>query len=88
MHRGCSRELNSLPPLPTQTPPPPPSATPTPPICRAVVEGTFDNGLTLRETPGGVEVEILAEAAVETVIEEIESELDAMLLNSLSQLKK
>jgi hypothetical protein len=63
-------DLNSLPPLPTETPPPPPSATPTTPICRGVVEGTFDNGLTLRDTPGGTEVDILAEAAIVTVLTE------------------
>ena len=65
-------ELNTLPPLPTETPLPGPTPTPTPLICRAVVEGTFDNGLTLRDNPGGAEVDILAEAAILTVITEEE----------------
>ena len=46
--------------------------TPTALICRAVVEGTFDNGLTLRDTPGGSEVDILAESSILTVLTEEE----------------
>ncbi len=63
-------ELNTLPPLPTETATPGPTLSPTPLICRAVVEGTFDNGLTLRTNPGGSEVDILAESAILTVITE------------------
>ncbi len=45
-----------------------PTATPTPVICRAIVEGTSGNGLTLRETPGGAEMGILAEATFVTLV--------------------
>ncbi len=64
-------ELNSLPPLPTETPTPDasiPTATPTAVVCSAIVEGTFDNGLTLRDAPGGAEVDVLAEATIVTVL--------------------
>ena len=64
-------ELNALPPLSTETPTPDvsiPTATPTAFVCSAIVEGTFDNGLTLRETPGGAEVDVLAEATIVTVL--------------------
>lgn len=61
-------ELITLPPLPTETSTPGPTLSPTPLICRAVVEGTFDNGLTLRDNPGGGEVDILAESSIITVI--------------------
>lgn len=64
-------EINSLPPLPTETPTPDasiPTATPTAVICSAIVEGTFDNGLTLRDAPGGAEVDVLAEATIVTVL--------------------
>ena len=68
-------EVNSLPPLPTETSTPDvtiPTATPTTVICRGIVEGTFDNGLTLRDAPGGAEVDVLAEASIVTVILEEE----------------
>jgi hypothetical protein len=45
-----------------------PTPTATSVICRGVVEGTFDNGLTLRDAPGGAEVDILAEATIITVL--------------------
>jgi len=66
-------ELNSLPPLSTETPTPDasiPTATPSPVVCSAIVEGTFDNGLTLRDSPGGAEVDVLAEATIVTVLTE------------------
>ena len=66
-------EINSLPPLPTATATPDlsiPTATPTVPVCSAIVEGTFDNGLTLRDAPGGAEVDVLAEATIVTVLTE------------------
>lgn len=63
-------ELNTLPPVPTETATPGPTATATALICRASVEGTGDNGLTLRDVPGGEEVDILAEASLLTVITE------------------
>lgn len=58
-------------PSPTATPDltlPTPTATPT--ICRGVVEGTFGNGLTLRDTPGGGEVAILQDGSILTVLPE------------------
>lgn len=61
-------ELESMLALPTSTVPPPPSATPTPPVCRAIVEGTFDNGLTLRETPNGEEIDVIAESSIVTLL--------------------
>ena len=64
-------ELNNLPPLPTTTSTPDPNI-PTPTatavVCRGVVEGTFGNGLTLRDEPGGEEVAILAEATIITIL--------------------
>ena len=54
-----SLELETFPPTPTVTATPDvniPTATPTPIICRAVVEGTSGNGLTLRDVAGGAEM--------------------------------
>ncbi len=47
-----------------------PTATPTPILCRAIVEGTSGNGLTLRDTPGGADIGILPEATFVTLIKE------------------
>lgn len=66
-------ELETFPPTPTITPTPDaniPTATPTPIICRAVVEGTSGNGLTLRDTPGGGEVIILPDGSILTLYQE------------------
>jgi hypothetical protein len=68
-----SPEVQQFPPLPTETATPDlsfPTATPTRPVCRAVIEGTFGNGLTLRSEPGGEQVSILAEADLVTVIDQ------------------
>lgn len=65
--------LNALPPLPTETATPDlsiPTPTATALLCRAVVEGTFDNGLTLRDAPGGAEIDVLPEASIVTVLTE------------------
>lgn len=65
--------VEQFPPAATETATPDlsfPTATPTRPICRAVVEGTFGNGLTLRDQPGGKQVAILAEADLVTVIDQ------------------
>lgn len=65
--------VEQFPPLPTETATPDlsfPTATPTRPICRAVIEGTFGNGLTLRSEPGGEQVSILAEADLVTVLDQ------------------
>lgn len=69
---NATPELNSMPPAPTETATPGPTATPTALICRASVEGTGDNGLTLRTAPGGEEIDILAEASILTVLTEEE----------------
>ncbi|MBE2225047.1 MAG: SH3 domain-containing protein [Anaerolineae bacterium] len=66
-------ELETFPPTPTITATPDiniPTATPTPIICRAVVEGTSGNGLTLRDTPGGGEVIILPDGSILTLYQE------------------
>jgi hypothetical protein len=47
-----------------------PTATATPIICRAIVEGTSGNGLTLRDVPGGEELTILPDGSVLTVLED------------------
>lgn len=47
-----------------------PTATATPIICRAIVEGTGGNGLTLRDVPGGEELSILPDGSVLTVLED------------------
>jgi hypothetical protein len=47
-----------------------PTATATPVICRAIVEGTSGNGLTLRDVPGGEEITILPDGSVLTVLED------------------
>lgn len=68
-------EVDALPPLPTETPTPDasiPTPTPTAAICRGVVEGTFDNGLMLRDAPGGGEIQVLPEASIVTVLVEEE----------------
>lgn len=66
-------EVEQFPPLPTETATPDlsfPTATPTRPVCRAVVEGTFGNGLTLRSEPGGEQISILAEADLVTILDQ------------------
>ncbi len=65
--------VEQFPPLPTETATPDlsfPTATPTRPICRAVIEGTFGNGLTLRGEPGGAQVSILAEGDLVTILDQ------------------
>ena len=44
--------------------------TPTPVICRAIVEGTSGNGLTLRDNPGGAELTVLPDGSVLTVLDD------------------
>jgi len=66
-------ELSVFPPTPSPSPTVDaaiPTATATPLICRAIVEGTSGNGLTMRDAPGGAELAILAEATFVTLIQE------------------
>jgi hypothetical protein len=51
-----------------------PTTTATPVICRAIVEGTGGNGLTLRDVPGGEELSILPDGSVLTVLEDASAE--------------
>lgn len=72
-------ELSVFPPTPSPSPTVDaaiPTATATPIICRAIVEGTSGNGLTLRDAPGGADLGILPEATFVTLIQE-ESPQDA-----------
>jgi len=66
-------ELSVFPPTPSPSPTVDaalPTATPTPILCRAIVEGTSGNGLTLRDAPGGADLGILPEATFVTLIQE------------------
>jgi hypothetical protein len=61
--------IEQFPPMPTETPTPDlsiPTATPTPIICRAVVQSV--NGLRLRDTPGGEEIDILPDGSILTLV--------------------
>ncbi|GAB4269256.1 MAG: hypothetical protein Kow0080_12700 [Candidatus Promineifilaceae bacterium] len=65
--------VDNFPPLPTPTATPDlsiPTPTPTATICRGVVEGTFGNGLTLRDAPGGADVAILQDGSILTVFDD------------------
>jgi hypothetical protein len=65
-------ELETAPPTPTLTATPDaaiPTATPTAIVCRAVVEGTSGNGLTLRATPGGEEMAVLPDGSILTLFQ-------------------
>lgn len=62
---------------PTATPTPDidvPTPTATPVVCRAIVDGTSGNGLTLRDVPGGEELAILPDGSVLTVLEDTPQE--------------
>ena len=66
-------ELGVFPPTPSPSPTVDaaiPTATATAVICRAIVEGTSGNGLTLRDAPGGADLGILAEATFVTLIQD------------------
>jgi hypothetical protein len=68
-------ELESVPPIPTITPTVDlefalPTPTVTPIVCRAIVEGTGGNGLTLRADPGGQELAVLPDGSVLTLFQD------------------
>jgi hypothetical protein len=73
--------IEQFPPLPTATATPDfsiPTPTPTRIICRAVVESI--NGLRLRDTPGGEEIDILSDGSILTLItEEPPTEVDGII---------
>ncbi len=48
--------------------------TPTPVVCRAIVDGTSGNGLTLRVNPGGEEIAVLPDGSVLTVLDDAPEE--------------
>lgn len=63
--------LETKPPTPSPSPtvdPSLPTPTPTEAVCRAIVEGTAGSGLTLRDGPGGGEVEILRDGSYLTLV--------------------
>ncbi|GJM42482.1 MAG: hypothetical protein DHS20C20_27640 [Ardenticatenaceae bacterium] len=66
-------ELSVFPPTPSPSPTVDaaiPTATATAILCRAIVEGTSGNGLTLRDAPGGTDLGILPEATFVTLIKD------------------
>jgi len=74
--------LQTLPPTPTPTSTPDPSIptpTATPIICRAIVDGTAGSGLTLRESPNGPEIVILADGTILTLLEDEAEEVNGFI---------
>ncbi|HFE67388.1 MAG TPA: hypothetical protein ENJ93_09000 [Chloroflexi bacterium] len=68
-------EINTFPPTPSPTATIDttiPTATATAVLCRAVVEGTDGNGLTLRVAPGGEELDILPEGSLVQLVSDVE----------------
>lgn len=63
-----------------------PTITPTPLICRAIVEGTGGNGLTLRDVPGGEEVAILPDGTILTLLEDPPQDLNGLLWRKVRQI--
>lgn len=64
-----------------------PTATVTAVICRAVVQGTSGNGLTLRSSPGGDEVAVLPESTLITLVaDEPPQELDGLVWRKASSI--
>ena len=61
--------LEVFPPTPSPSPTID-AAIPTAILCRAVVEGTSGNGLTLRDAPGGADLGVLPEATFVTLIQD------------------
>lgn len=53
--------------------------TATPVICKALIEGTSGNGLTLRDAPGGAEVSILPEGNLVTVLPDEPQEANGLV---------
>lgn len=75
-------QLQSQPPTPTMTPtvdPTIPTPTTTPIICRAIVDGTFGSGLTLRDVPSGPEISILPDGTILTLLEEAPQDVNGFV---------
>ncbi len=68
--------LEQFPPTETPTPDldPIPTATATAVLCRAIVDGTGGNGLTLRTVPGGDEITILPDGSTLIVLDDAPTE--------------
>ncbi len=63
--------MEQFPPTETAEPEEPEvTETPTPVVCRAIVDGTSGNGLTLRVDPGGEEITVLPDGSVLTVLDD------------------
>lgn len=74
--------LQTLPPTPTPTSTPDPNVptpTATPVICRAIVDGTAGSGLTLRENPGGLDMAILADGTILTLLDDEPEEANGFI---------
>ena len=76
---AADTELETIPPTPTITPTvdlefAQPTPTVTPIVCRAIVEGTGGNGLTLRTEPGGTELVVLPEGSILTLFQAEEAQ--------------
>lgn len=74
--------LEQFPPTPEGTSTPDlsqPTPTATPLICRAIVDGTSGNGLTLRDAPGGNEVAILQDGTILTLLEDTPQETNGLI---------
>lgn len=80
-------EINTFPPTPSPTATIDttiPTATPTAILCRAVVEGTSGNGLTLRDAPGGNEISILPEGSLVQLVKDVEpQELNGLVWRNI-----
>lgn len=80
--------INSIPPTPSPTATEDaslPTATATPIVCRAVVQGTSGNGLTLRESPGGEEITVLPETSLITLVpDEPAQEINGLVWRKVS----
>ena len=72
--------LEQFPPTVTATPDiPQPTVTATAVVCRAIIEGTSGNGLTLRTEPGGDEITVLPDGSVLTVLEDEPVEVNGFI---------
>ena len=74
-----TQSIQQFPPTETPIPTPDlslPTPTVTPIVCRASIENTSGNGLTLRDAPGGEQVRILPEGSIVTLVAEDPAEVN------------